>query len=554
MNNRVVIEDGSGSSSSRSDTEHELASHDDDDLPPLVPIGGESAPPSAEALAEGIDGLLERWRPQLAALLQSGLAANMVQEIDEAGLREQFMADGMDVATVTQTLMEIVRRNPTGPIATSVLALFSSAQQEGADGGEAHTIEQMMDHALHQVESSGSDSNAADEHSTTSSDETAHRSDRPQLPPISSYHATTLPTPSSDNNTSHATSDELPTSVEIVLPHSYVQALLQNAASASSSLSTEPLPPQVVHHPSVQDALRRYWELLHGNGAFAYDTEACTHGLQGEDGSAQVTYDDPFDVPLGVCPSCEEVVLVPRTTNPHAVRTLRNPQSLRQDGRFVELFELHAEHLRVAEGMTQLLEQQRDIRLRLFEWQQTYSAEPIDYAAQNNCMYRELQRSVSQTLNALEAARAITMSNMRKHRRDFVNRVYRTYPHSKTEFIQSMRYEIEQAHPNPLYIPGVADVPRCTACDKVADVRLHHQTKRSSQQTPVRACQCRQFVMCLECLLEWYWNSSEQLTKSFAACPTCQAEMRLGDIVRVHYGAAAADTAPTSTVADMLDP
>lgn len=533
--NQVVIEDGSGSSS-RSDTEHESASHDDEDLPPLVPISGDSAPP-AHAPAQTINALLEQWRPQLAALLQSGLAANMVQEIDQAGLREQFMADDMDVATVTQLVMEMVRRNPTGPIATSAMALFASAQQE-----DNH----MMEHALHQVESSGSESSLSntDEHSTATSEE-APRSERPQLPPISSYHATTLPIPSSSTTT--GAGHEQPPSVEIVVPHSYVQALLQNASSSSSS-SSAALPPQVAQHPAVQDALRRYWEALHGNGAFAYDTEACTHGLLGADGSAQDTYDDPFDVPLGVCPSCEEVVLVPRATNPQAVRTLRNPQSMRQDGRFQELFELHAEHLRVAEGMAQLLEQQRDIRLRLFEWQQTYSAEPIDYAAQNNCMYRELQRSVSQTLNALEAARAITMSNMRKHRRDFVNRVYRTYPHSKTEFIQSMRYEIEQAHPNPLYIPGVADVPRCTACDKVADVRLHHQTKRSSEHAPVRACQCRQFVMCLECLLEWYWNSSEQLTKSFAACPTCQAEMRLGDIVRVHYGGAASTAEPQVVV------
>lgn len=39
--------------------------------------------------------------------------------------------------------------------------------------------------------------------------------------------------------------------------------------------------------------------------------------------------------------------------------------------------------------------------------------------------------------------------------------------------------------------------------------------------------------MCLDCLLDWYYDSSEKLTKSFAKCPTCKAQFHLEDIVRV---------------------
>lgn len=72
---------------------------------------------------------------------------------------------------------------------------------------------------------------------------------------------------------------------------------------------------------------------------------------------------------------------------------------------------------------------------------------------------------------------------------------------------------------------------KCSICtENTVDVRLHKQ-----RQCDDEPCRCIQFLMCLECLLRWYWESSEQLQKSFSTCPTCRATFRLEDIVRVHW-------------------
>lgn len=546
---RVVVEDVDSESSDAGSNESGLNDADMSDVPPLIPVSDvpplvpidmSDVPPlvpiaSSEphtvvntndpALTEALGSVM----PHFAAFAESGLATQAMQELAQAGVLEHFIGNEMDVTITNQAIQALIEQHPNGPLAAMLNALASTV-----DSATANTVsdavnaviqrqntapDEVSDHDDHDDHAASAEEDSQLERALEQLDEVieqleqataSHHDDNPMVP-ISSLHFT-LPVPSN-----------------VHFPE-------QQQAQAQSD-DDDGNESQSAGDTNVHEALQRYWTLFRNHDGTLTSMAPCTHGLDENE-----TYDDPFSVPLTVCQSCEEVVLVPRNTNEYAVRTLHNPKSLRSDGRFQELFDLHAEHLQLSEMVTQLVEQQRSIRLRLFEWQERYSAEPIDYMAQNSSLYRELQRSVSKTNDLLEATRKMTTKMATLHRRRFVSAVYRTYPHAKTDFISAMRYEILKAHPIPLYMPDVVDVPKCTACDKVANVRLHPQSVRYEQvytrRREIRTCQCRHFVMCLDCLLEWYWNSSEQLSKRFAACPTCQAELRLNDIVPVRYSAA----------------
>lgn len=544
---RVVIEDVDSESSESGSNDADMS-----DVPPLVPIIpnvpplvpiGNSQPhivinTNDPALTEALGSVM----PHFAAFAESGLAAQAMQELAQAGVLEHFTGNEMDVTVTNQAIQDLIQQHPNGPLAAMLSALTATVEPATADivSDAVNAVIQRQNSAPNEVNGHDDDDAATEDDDEDSQLERAleqldevieqlehatgsdhHHDNQQTMLPISSHHFT-LPVPSS-----------------VHFPEQQqAQAQRDSDDDANDSLSAGG------GESNVHAALQRYWTLFRNTDGTLSSMAPCTHGLDDNE-----TYDDPFAVPLTVCQSCEEVVLVPRNTNEYAVRTLHNPKSLRSDGRFQELFDLHAEHLQLSETVTQLVEQQRSIRLRLFEWQERYSAEPIDYMAQNSSLYRELQRSVSKTNDLLEATRKMTTKMATLHRRRFVSAVYRTYPHSKSEFISAMRYEILKAHPIPMYMPDVVDTPKCTACDKVANVRLHPQSVRYEQvytrRREIRACQCRHFVMCLDCLLEWYWNSSEQLSKRFAACPTCQAELRLNDIVPVRYSGANETSTPS---------
>lgn len=295
--------------------------------------------------------------------------------------------------------------------------------------------------------------------------------------------------------------------------------------------------------------------------------ERCDHDIH-------ELYDNLYDVPICVCELCEQAIIVPKDQNEYTATALRFPHSMQRDNRFQELFELHREHLTIAEDVQEILKKQRALYLRLFEWENRYSDRaPINYHAQNNPCYRELSRSVDRYVNALQAFSNVSQEMTLAHRRRFVKTVYRTFPKNKAFFQSEMRYEICKAQPNPMLLPGIDALPDCTVCGKAADVRLHAHTQRMEtrrmphalrsdavQQVPLRQCVCKNFLMCLDCLLDWFWESSARLEKSFAACPTCKAEFKLEDILRVcvapasHAGGANHDQAAAATATATTTP
>lgn len=320
--------------------------------------------------------------------------------------------------------------------------------------------------------------------------------------------------------------------------------------SAERRQRTQPQHQQQQQQQQQFNALADPFQILHSlmtNGAEPWpmamedevEVEVCDHNLR-------ESYDSEFEVPLTVCPVCEDAIIAPSDRNERAAKELRFPLSMQRDNRYQELFDMHAEHLSITEHAEIMLRKQRALYLRLYEWERRYGDhEPINYGAQNNPCYREMSRSLDRYVNALQAFSNMSQELTHAHRRRFVKAVYRTFPRNKLFFKTAMRYEIFKAQPNPMLLPGLDALPECTVCGNSANVRLHAHAPRYEMQSidpfdggepekvEVRQCTCKHFLMCVDCLLDWYWESSEHLKKSFAACPTCKAEFRLEDILRV---------------------
>lgn len=78
-----------------------------------------------------------------------------------------------------------------------------------------------------------------------------------------------------------------------------------------------------------------------------------------------------------------------------------------------------------------------------------------------------------------------------------------------------------------LPLPEWTNQSQCICCSSPANVSI----QRTCTWCQGHHCECRQYILCEECSIRWYWDKSEGFSKSYSTCPHCRAEYCLEDIV-----------------------
>ena len=253
----------------------------------------------------------------------------------------------------------------------------------------------------------------------------------------------------------------------------------------------------------------------------AHDVDRCGH--------ANKQYDSPSDVPFYYCERCESIV-APIDRRSVAAQVVPVPFSLRRDERWKRLFDVYVRHEQVLRDVQRLQERYTHLVVRLTHWRDAFgTGRPNDVYGADNMLFDLLDRGVKRYLNSVSGFRRLTQNMLAEHRHALIARLSAVFPQSVGQFVTAMRSEIERMQPNPMLYP--TNNGKCSMCmERDVDVRLHR--RKPSTEAP---CRCVQLLLCIDCLLRWYWESSEQLKKSFATCPTCRASFQLEDIVRIHW-------------------
>lgn len=281
-------------------------------------------------------------------------------------------------------------------------------------------------------------------------------------------------------------------------------------------------------------------------------------------------YERPGAVPIEVCTRCDSIVSPDATASQSSVvaTAVPLPHSMRRDDRWAQLLQMHGEHARSLESIERMLRDQERMLLKLHEWRDLFSAGAVDYAAQHNPMYVEIERSIKKLVNMTSGFQQTIITMLDEHRTKLIREIRRAVPQTQTQFINSAKRAILRAKPNAMLYPTAGSV--CSVCqEKPVNVRLHQAVQRVEQavssshsaalswitggrsgsaggsgrnQKLVQPCTCHTFSTCVDCLLTWYWEQSEGLQKSFATCPACRAEFVLEDIVPVFSAAGASSS------------
>lgn len=355
-----------------------------------------------------------------------------------------------------------------------------------------------------------------------------------------------------------------------------------------------------VHLPHLLQALLPPMAGGHGNrrqspfdflSAATRRQPSCEHESQ--------AFATPADVPIAVCKQCDSVV-APVDAHSTAVRVTPLPLSLNRDDRWSKLLALHADHCqRSLSAVDALLREQQQLLVRLYAWRDAFTnGGPIDYQAQQHPVYQEMERAMKRTLNVTTAFQKTSSAMLAKHRAAVIRAIQRALPQTDDAFVDYAKRQISTALPQALLHPTAGAM--CAVCtENRVFVRLHAararyeqpsldtlfatahnegandsganrsdssraarrrrgQRQRATlhrQQRRIEPCRCVSFSVCLDCLLKWYWESSEQLRKSFAECPTCRAEFHLEDIVPVYapQSSAAVETPATPNASQCVE-
>jgi hypothetical protein len=308
-------------------------------------------------------------------------------------------------------------------------------------------------------------------------------------------------------------------------------------------------------------------------------------------------YDRSLAVPLEVCAHCDSIVM-PESQHSVIASALPLPHSMRRDDRWKQLLKLHSDQVRSLESIEQLRREQERSLLQLHEWRDSFSnnggsaqsgasvnassssnssgaaaggtAIITDYAAHNNPIYIEMERSLKKLVNLTAGFQQTIATMLDEHRGRLVREIRRSVPQTQAQFISSTKRAIQRAKPNAMLYPTAGAI--CAVCqEKPVNVRLHQAVqrtervadnsaappwsrgRRNNKRQKVQPCTCHTFSTCIDCLLTWYWEQTNGLQKSFSNCPTCRAEFVLEDIVPVFSASvdhSAVTTSPASNVSN----
>ena len=260
-----------------------------------------------------------------------------------------------------------------------------------------------------------------------------------------------------------------------------------------------------------------------------------------------VQFEHASEVPIVFCSLCEQFV-APRDATARSASTWHVPMSLRRDERWNKLLSIYHRHARAQRSVHRLLTEHEHLIVSLVNWRDAYgSGAPNDYAGVQSSVYRNIAQGVKRHCNALRGFARTVDCALNDQRAQVLEDFQQLFPVDADQFVQRARSVIVAAQPSPMLFPSSADTTTvCSVCDSSADaVRLHKQRVVQGESR----CSCLHFCYCLDCLLRWYWQSTERLHKSFATCPQCRAPFRLEDIVRVQWPATATqDAAAAATV------
>lgn len=274
--------------------------------------------------------------------------------------------------------------------------------------------------------------------------------------------------------------------------------------------------------------------------------DACEHG--------DTVYESPENVPIAFCDRCSSIV-IPETVNSVVARAVPLPNSLLRDERWSQLMQIYTEHLRVKRDVARMLREQETLLVRMNRWRDTYaqSGALVDYRAQHNPVYQTLDESIKRVANVLAGLQQTVDGVIAETRRKLLRDVQRTVPRRQEDFVRAAKRLIGSTRKTPLYHPNAGKT--CTLCDTAkCFVMLHsplHACARRAEEpkrrrphaaSNERPCSCREFAVCIDCLLRWYWESSQALTKTFAQCPLCRAEFQLEDIVPIYDARATSES------------
>ena len=285
--------------------------------------------------------------------------------------------------------------------------------------------------------------------------------------------------------------------------------------------------------------------------------EACAH--------VERVYDAPENVPICVCERCMSLV-VPETAHSVVARAVPLPHSMLRDERWQQLLQMYNEHWHVKSDVQKMLNKHEALLVRLHRWREAYTRTHalVDYRAQHNPMYRTLEDSIKRVANVVTGFQQTIDAMLVETRRKLLREVHRCVPRRQDDFVRVTKRLIAETRRAPLYHPNAGT--KCTLCDEAhcfvmlhspsrdlqisesarlraelfgsADIPSNANSSSATQQTSSteRPCSCREFSVCIDCLLKWYWESSQALTKTFAQCPLCRADFQLEDIVPIFDG------------------
>lgn len=279
--------------------------------------------------------------------------------------------------------------------------------------------------------------------------------------------------------------------------------------------------------------------------------------MQEECNHESAVHDSPSSVPFLFCQHCESLVL---SKTPHSVvaKTLPLPKSMLRDKRFKDLIEIYNDHVNTLQQINKLVQTQEKLLLRSARWATTYSKTGalVDYSAQNHPLYATLDSSINRVNNLLRAFQQTADQIISDVRKKFWKEANRAVPLTEDSFVQNTKRLIcasrktAMLHPHAGKDCVLCDSAKCYVAMHASDDCRHSSIANLlieagivSADSQTRRCSCHEFSVCIDCLLKWYWENSNQLQKSFAQCPLCRGEFHLEDIVPIHSGEGTAHSA-----------
>lgn len=296
------------------------------------------------------------------------------------------------------------------------------------------------------------------------------------------------------------------------------------------------------------------------------------------------------------CIECHSVLI--RNRHSDSFRTLPLPSSMLRDARVERLLAIYTQCCEIDTIAQDLLYNIERLQCCLNEWRHKYvsNSKPVDFNGQNSFLYLALEQVLAVQTDKI---RSFADQHHTMHEKCAVvmqTAATKTISPSMRQFLRNTKLQISAAHPEPIYYPNCGHV--CSiCCEQYVYIRLHNarhlaanrpssrsllmasETKDFDCQSTERAarserrlgqraaghnraretteatsalnlhsvaaaptvalenvCQCADFSVCIDCLLQSYWHSTEALKKSFANCPTCRAEYQLEDIIPVYNG------------------